>query len=280
MFNQLEKILSRPKPFEVYSTDVLWTDEHTAKQMMKHHLDPDVDISSRRHSFIENSANWMIERFKLHSGKHVIDFGCGPGLYTQRFARSGAQVTGVDFSSNSLDYARKQAEKEDLSIDYILQSYFEFEGNQKADLITMIFCDFTAMNLAQRSLMLKKFATLLKPGGQVLLDVWSLAGYAHREESTSITHSPDGGFWSTEPYFEFMNILKYDEEKVVLNKAVIIEAERTREVYIWHQYFSKEQLRKEFEAAGLRIHTWLGNVGGAEYDETLDEFAVIAEKME
>ena len=279
MFNQLEKIFSRPEPFSVYSTDVLWTDEHTSKQMLKHHLDPDVDVSSRRHSFIDQSAQWMIKQFDLGADKHIIDFGCGPGLYTQRFARSGAQVTGVDFSSNSLTYAQQQAEHETLPINYVCQSYFEYEGQQKADLITLIYCDFCAMNANQRALMLMKFAGLLKSEGKIVLDALSLAGYDRREENESMNHFPEGGFWSANPYYGFFKVIKYDEEKVVLNKEVIIENDRTRELYIWHQYFSREQIEQEFKAAGLRIISWMGNVGGASYDENADEFAVIAERM-
>jgi 2-polyprenyl-3-methyl-5-hydroxy-6-metoxy-1,4-benzoquinol methylase len=279
MFNQLEKIFSRPEPFSVYSTDVLWTDEHTSKQMLKHHLDADVDISSRKHSFIDQSAAWMIDCFQLSNGKLVIDFGCGPGLYTQRFARSGAQVIGVDFSANSLAYAREQAEMEKLPIEYVCQSYFDYEGKQQADLITLIYCDFCAMNADQRALVLKKFAGSLKPGGSIVLDAFSLAAYDRREESETFAHFPQGGFWSANPYYGFMSVHKYEDEKVVLNKEVIVEADRTREVYIWHQYFSREKIEIEFASAGLRIVKWMGNVGGAAYDENADEFAVIAERM-
>ena len=280
MFNQLQNIVSRPKPFEIYTTDFLWTDEHTAQQMLKHHLDPAVDISSRKHAFIDRSASWIIERFTLQPGKAVIDFGCGPGLYTQRLARCGAQVIGVDFSANSLEYARKQAAAENLDIQYIQQSYFEYEGTNRVDLISMIFCDFCAMSPSQRALMLNKFTCLLKPGGQVLLDVFSLAGYEHRQENASFTYYPVGGFWSGQAYFEFASTYKYEAEDVVLDKYTLIEANRTREVYNWLQYFSKEGLAREFAQAGLRIHTWLGNVAGDAFDETSDEFAVIAEKLE
>ena len=39
----------------------------------------------------------------------IADFGCGPGLYAQRLARAGLNVTGIDFSANSLQYAREVA---------------------------------------------------------------------------------------------------------------------------------------------------------------------------
>jgi hypothetical protein len=34
MFEELEKISSRPRPFEFYTASDLWTDEHTSEQML------------------------------------------------------------------------------------------------------------------------------------------------------------------------------------------------------------------------------------------------------
>lgn len=47
MFKELAKINKRPEPFEKYTAEELWTNEHTSKQMLSYHLDGDVDLSSR-----------------------------------------------------------------------------------------------------------------------------------------------------------------------------------------------------------------------------------------
>ena len=38
MFKELKEINSRPAPFQFYTADELWTNEHTAKQMLGYHL--------------------------------------------------------------------------------------------------------------------------------------------------------------------------------------------------------------------------------------------------
>ena len=48
MFNELEKINARPAPFQFYTASDLWTDEHTSKQMLKFHLDENINASSRK----------------------------------------------------------------------------------------------------------------------------------------------------------------------------------------------------------------------------------------
>ena len=45
MFDDLEAIYARPEPFELYTADELWTDEHTSAQMLAYHLDEAVDLA-------------------------------------------------------------------------------------------------------------------------------------------------------------------------------------------------------------------------------------------
>ena len=116
MFESLKKINVRPGPFEYYTADRLWTDEHTSRKMLELHLDENVDPASRRLSFIESSVNWLAARFRIGSGTRVCDFGCGPGLYATRLAEQGAKVTGVDFSPGSIHYARETAAANNLDI--------------------------------------------------------------------------------------------------------------------------------------------------------------------
>jgi hypothetical protein len=44
MFTELEGINSRPEPFQYYTAEELWTDEHTSKQMVEYHLNEFVDL--------------------------------------------------------------------------------------------------------------------------------------------------------------------------------------------------------------------------------------------
>jgi len=53
MFNRLKEINSRPEPFQFYTANALWTDEHTSQMMLEYHLDESVDLSSRNKEFIE-----------------------------------------------------------------------------------------------------------------------------------------------------------------------------------------------------------------------------------
>jgi len=142
----------------------------------------------------------------------------------------------------------------------------------------MITCDFCALSPDQRKKMLNTFRTILKPDGSVLLDVYSLAAFEQRKEEAACGANFLNGFWAPGKYYGFLNTFKYEKEKVVLDKYTIIEANRTRTIYNWLQYFSPEALEEEFAESGLVVERLFADVAGSRFDPEAKEFAVVAMK--
>jgi len=280
MFEELEKINRRPEPFQFYTASDLWTDAHTSKQMLAFHLNEAIDVSSRNAAFIDRSVKWIADRFNLDAGMPIVDFGCGPGLYAQRLAKRGANVTGIDFSSRSIEYAKNAADREQLNICYVNRNYLAYTTKRRFDLVLMIMCDFSALSPVQRQGLLGKFNEILNPGGRVLLDVYSLSAFEKREETATYEMNQLDGFWSPDRYYGFVNTFKYDREKVVLDKYTIVEAKRTRTIYNWLQYFTPEELERAFTDAGFSVVEIFSDVAGTPYDPQSQEFAIIARKKE
>ncbi len=246
--------------------------------MLEYHLNEDIDLSSRNREFIERSVGWIVLHFGVKEGTKIADFGCGPGLYTIRFAEKGANVTGIDFSQNSIEYAKNAAAQKGLNIKYTVQNYLEFESESQFDLITMIMCDFCALSPVQRKNMLSKFYKNLNPGGAVLLDVHSLNMFNEGKEVATYEKNYLNSFWSKDDYYCFLNTFKYEDEKVILDKYTIVEGSRIRTVYNWLQNFSCESLGQEFENCGFEIEKYYSDIAGTPYDTESMEIAVIAKK--
>jgi 2-polyprenyl-3-methyl-5-hydroxy-6-metoxy-1,4-benzoquinol methylase len=278
MFNELKEINSRPAPFQFYTADELWANEHTSKQMLEYHLNESIDVSSRNKSFIERSVDWIVSHFRVDNKTEIADFGCGPGLYTSRLAERGAIVAGIDFSENSIKHAKQAAAQKGLKINYVQKNYLDFDTSDRFDLITMIMCDFCALSPEQRKVMLSKFYSLLKPDSSVLLDVYSLNGFNQKKESATYELNQLNGFWSPEDYYCFVNTFKYEKEKVILDKYTIIEKTRKRVVYNWLQYFSADSFRKEFEENGFKVKEIYSDVAGKAFSSESPEIAIVAKK--
>jgi cyclopropane fatty-acyl-phospholipid synthase-like methyltransferase len=278
MFKELNKINKRPSPFQFYTADELWTNDHTAKKMLEHHLNETIDVASRNRNFIDRSVEWIISHFGVDRKTEIADFGCGPGLYTTRLAERNAIVTGIDFSKNSIEYAKQVAVQKKLKIEYVLINYLDYRTTNRFDLLTMIMCDYCALSPEQRKIMLSKFYSLLKSDGSVLLDVYSLNSYNQKEDSATYELNQLNGFWSPKDYYCFVNTFKYEKEKVTLDKYTIIEKSGLRVVYNWLQYFSKDSLRKEFEDNGFKVEEIYSDVAGKTFSPNSSEIAIVAMK--
>ena len=278
MFKELEEINSSPAPFQFYTADTLWTDNHISKKMLESDLNEDIEVSIQNREFINHSVDWIVTHFGIEKNRRVADFGCGMGTYATQLAEKGADVTGIDFSETFIQHAKEVAKQKEMDINYVLQDYLEFETEERFDLITLLLCDFCALSPSQRKTMLKKFYKFLKPDGSVLIDVYSLNAFNQREEAETYEHSRLNGFWSPENYYCFQNTFKYDEEKVVLDKYTIIEKERTRIAYNWLQYYSEDSLRKEFEENGFKVEGFYSDVTGTTTSPESLEIVIIVKK--
>ena len=144
--NIQELIETGQKP-EIYTagTAVMWVDEYISTQLLETHLNQDIDLASRKETTISTTLEWILSKVP-GDRLNILDLGCGPELYTEKLAEKGHIVTGMDFSSNSICYARESASKKKLNISYMQQDYLDLEEVNKYDLVLMIFTDFGVLS--------------------------------------------------------------------------------------------------------------------------------------
>ncbi len=109
----------------------------------------------------------------------------------------GFDVTGIDYSKRSLEYAKSHDDK----TGYLYGNYLVIEENCKFDMAIMIYCDYAALTLAERQKLLKIVYNAVKPGGLFIFDV-STTNYFnnHRTNNKPFGRIEYGGFWSPRPY--------------------------------------------------------------------------------
>ena len=117
MYEKLFDSLKRPLLYE-RTGEKFWTDPYIATQMLEAHLNPNTDAASRKSDFICRCAAWISSL--LPEGTSLLDIGCGPGLYTKRFAEHGLRITGLDFSENSIAYAREHDSESQYGVQQIV----------------------------------------------------------------------------------------------------------------------------------------------------------------
>lgn len=277
MLNKLLNYTSnRPKLYEA-STSKFWDDEHISKGMLEAHLNPEWDAATRNHDFITKSADWIASIADSKQNKKLLDLGCGPGLYAERFYKNGFQVTGIDFSKRSIEYAKNSAEKNDFTIEYIYQNYLDITYQEEFDVITLIYCDFSVLSTEDRCKLLQNVYRALKPNGIFILDSFTPNHDQDRKES-QIWYRCEGGFWNEKKHLCLESFYRYDDSNTRLKQTVVI-TEDTVECYnIWDHTFTKTELETDLKKAGFSDVDFYGDVSGAVYDPNGTLMCAVAKK--
>ncbi|WP_238322155.1 class I SAM-dependent methyltransferase [Vibrio mexicanus] len=183
-------------------------------------------------------------------------------------------MVGLDFSENSLAYAKNQAKEAGIEIEYHLGNYLEYKDNRQFDLITLVMCDLCALNPSQRATLLAKFKSLLAPNGSIVLDVYTAHRFKQQAESLNVERNAMNGFWSGEDYWCIQSSFTYQSDLVTLDKYVISQEDKEWTVYNWLQHFTVDQLTNELNAHGLEIKQTYSDLRGTPFTEA-DEMAVV-----
>lgn len=102
-------------------------------------------------------------------GKKLLHLQCHFGMDTLSWARQGAQVTGVDLSSESIRFANDLKQKASLDAEFICSDVYEFE-HQTSTIYDIVYVSYGALNwLPDINRWARVVARSLKPGGHLHL---------------------------------------------------------------------------------------------------------------
>lgn len=245
---RLLKYTQKPPVF-TKGTAEMWVDDYISQHLLETHLNPDIDLASRKGSTISKTVAWILDQV---SGDKlsILDLGCGPGLYTEQLAEKGHHVTGMDYSQTSIDYAKESSRKKRLDLTYVHQNYLTLQEEDKYDLVYMIFTDFGVLTPAERTVLLENVYRALKPGGRFIFDV--LNDTFLEKAGKKEWQLAESGFWRDKPYLALSDFFLYDEEKVILNQHVIVEESGRIDVYrFWNRGFSHDDLENIVTETGF-----------------------------
>lgn len=244
---KISEILSKSIKPELYEkgTSFMWTDDYISKQLLDIHLNADIDLGSRKMTTIKSTVEWILNMQPQNKKLEILDLGCGPGLYASIFARKGHSVSGIDISPSSIDYAKNEAESNNLDIVYNNANYLELNLRENEyDLITLIYTDLGVLLPSDRNKLLSLIFRSLKRGGMFIFDVLK-DNNIETKTSPKSWEVANSGFWSASPYIALSESFLYDIEKVILYQHIILDEHEKVEVYrFWTHFFSEADLEK------------------------------------
>ncbi len=113
--------------------------------------------------------------FNGYKGKKVLEIGCGAGIDLIRFARGGAQVTGVDISETAIDLAKKNFKINGLKADLQVMNgeALDFKDNS----FDLVYVHGVLQYTADSRKMAEESFRVLKKGGEFIGMVYNRKGW-------------------------------------------------------------------------------------------------------
>jgi 2-polyprenyl-3-methyl-5-hydroxy-6-metoxy-1,4-benzoquinol methylase len=270
-----------PQPW-VEGEKIPWNDPDFSQRMLQEHLSQEHDAASRRIRMIDDHVEWIHTQILFAKDGHILDLGCGPGLYTSRLARLGHTCTGIDFSPASIAYARELAKREQLSCRYIQKDIREAEYGDGYDLIMLIFGEFNVFKPADAQKILVKAAGALRPGGFLLLEAFKFQAVKEMVAQAKSWYSAQSGLFSDKPHICLIENFWDVATNVATERYYIIDAESgtVSPQAASTQAYTDQEYCELLSEAGFSEITFYPSLGMKDDQETSDFMAIVAVKAE
>lgn len=164
----------------------------------------------------------------LPKNPYILDLCCGAGYESMRMKKLGAEVTGLDFSEESIKIAKERNNNIRFVVDDMLNDYSylgKFDG-------CAVIAGFVHLPNEKLSKAFEQIAKVLNDNGYLFVVVRDGTGKSDKSSYTTI----DGNDYDRDFYLHTLSELKlYSSDKFDFVKELVIENESA-----WKQYIFKK----------------------------------------
>lgn len=214
----ISKLNNPPTPANLWDGEhkIPWNDPAFSRRMLKEHLTQDHDLASRKAETIAAQTQWIHEQAMNGAPGHILDLGCGPGLYAPHLANMGHRYLGLDFGPASIEHAKANHARNG-QVRFQLGDVTEADYGGPHDLAYMLYGEINVFAPMDMNRILTKAYGALLPGGRILLEAHTFEAVRTAGEGQS-WYATEAGLFSEEPHicltanhwFEELNVSRQD----------------------------------------------------------------------
>ena len=205
----------------------------------------------------EGWSQYLIDKLSRFSCGFGFDVGCGGGWFTRAFQKHGYQMTGMDISSEMLDFAQETAFKEGIRSEYILGDITKTKLPARFDFVTAIN---DCVNYIPKNKLCNAFKNVrgaLKKGGVFLFDISSMRKFREKIANTVSADDRDE--------ITYLSFNREEEDGVTMDVTLFVKRadgafERLDETHRQYSY-TEEEISSALENGGFEILEIEGHLG-------------------
>ncbi|NOY06750.1 MAG: methyltransferase domain-containing protein [Chlorobi bacterium] len=222
-------------PDEIPGQDLPWSDDWFSKQTLKDMLDAENDIGTRPPDCIERESRWLLSILEEPRNHHLLDIGCGPGLYAEIFSRAGMKVTGIDLSPAAIEYARTSAAKAGLDITYVCGSISELNATNA---YTAAFANYGFINNLHPALgrdSVEAVYRALAPDGVAVFEL--LHRGTLNQFAPLLWETVDNSYFSSQPHLYLQEMVTVDATSCHAFLTYVFNPDLPDEIRVYRYFF-------------------------------------------
>ena len=273
------KRATKPAPWSE-GGKIPWNEPEFSERMLREHLSQDHDLASRRMQIVDQHVLWVHEQVLGGKTAHILDLGCGPGLYTNALARLGHTCIGVDFSPASIRYAEEQAEQEELLSTFIHNDVRQELFGTGFDLVMFLYGELNVFRPVDAEAILQKAHNALLPGGTLLLEPHHFAAVEQAGTQGPAWYDAEAGLFSDEPHLWLQENFWDPQSATATTRWFVIDAgtANVQRLTQTMQAYTNQQYSEMLTAAGFVDVAVLPGLGSATEDPANPLMAVTAKR--
>ena len=154
----------RPQPF-VDVGSLPWHEPEFSRHFLR--------TATRSSRYTQREIAFLARNDLLTPSHRILDLACGGGRHSIAMAQQGAVVTGIDLGPAALSAARRRAKRAGVGVEWLQGDLRCLPFNGDFHVVTFIFGCFTEMPRREAQAVLEGISDSLRPGGTLVLDVYS-----------------------------------------------------------------------------------------------------------
>jgi ubiquinone/menaquinone biosynthesis C-methylase UbiE len=249
--------------------------------MLKEHLNQEHDAASRRYEKINEHSRWIHSSLLNEKTTKILDLACGPGLYSNRFAKMGHDCVGIDYSHASIEYAKKQADKENLRCKYVCDDIRLAEYGTGFGLVMLIYGEFNIFRPSDARKILKKAYNALNPGGLILIEPHTFIAVKQIGQEKSFWYSCKNGLFSDNPYLCLEENFWNDVRRTATKRYFIVDAidSNVTPYAQTFQAYTDTEYKSILEESGFHNVRFSQSLTGTEDESQAGLMALVAQRL-
>lgn len=215
--------------------------------------------------------DFLASKIDLGASARVLDLGCGHGRHANELARRGHVVLGVDLVEGFLDIARKEAERDGLSTQFVLGDMSNIRALEPFDVVVCLFDAFGFFDDAHQLATLLCAHTNLREGGHLVLDLRTRE-WMVRVPSFSVLDRGNGDMMIDRHHFDI-------ETGRFVDRRTYVRGGKTRDVTFSMRLWAFTEIRLVLRSVGFEIEAALGGYDGSPLSPNKPRTLLIAKKV-